>query len=360
MNMRGSSAIAIVALIIALPPLATAQSNPREKDLNVRLRTKHYAIGGTVSDARLREYGRLLEFIYAEYERGFSDLLDAPNQKKSRSDDEKANPRNSRPKDNRAGSNANQPAARPKSEKRGKNAAGDPPVSTAGDDHGATAEPGDDGLFPVAIFLNTREYQTQTRQNLGHNAEHTIGMYIPATRMLLIADQGNTRDTQEVLFHEAFHQFLDKYVANPPTWLNEGLATHFGSAVPAGKGVAFTNIPTARWKLAREAIEDKKAIPIEEVVNASAQQFYDKTPIRIDGFDNPTRSLLYYSEAYTLVHMLVNDVEGKKRLQNYIRDLARDDGGRTAEVTARYFDEKTCTALSPHWVKYVKAGPRNR
>ncbi len=339
-----SSVCALLILLFSLPAVSTAQNKLGEKGLNVRLKTKHYALGGTVSEARLREYGRLLEFIYSEYEKGFEVLLNESDSKSSTST-----------KTNRAGSSEKPEAPKAKGTARKPNS--DKPTDKVNprEDESEIGE-----RFPVAIFLNTREYQTQTRQHLGHNAEHTIGMFIPATRMLLIADQGNTRDTQEVLFHEAFHQFLDKYVADPPMWLNEGLAMHYGSAMPAGKGISFTNIPTDRWKLAREAIEDKKAIPLFDVVNATRDRFYDKTPIRIDEFDNVTRSSLYYSQAYTLVHMLLNDPEGKKRLQNYLRDLARDQGGQTAEITTRYFDEKTCTSLSPHWVKYVKAGPRPR
>lgn len=338
-----STACALVFLF-SLPSASSAQTKIGEPALNVRLKTKHYALGGTVSEARLREYGRLLEFIYSEYEKGF-DILLAETESKSTAPAKADRARGSRkPEVPKANETARKPGSEKSTDKKG-----------SGDAENEIGE-----RFPVAIFLNTREYQAQTRQHLGHNAEHTIGMFIPATRMLLIADQGNTRDTQEVLFHEAFHQFLDKHVADPPMWLNEGLAMHYGSAMPAGKGIEFTNIPTDRWKLAREAVEDKKAIPLVEVVNATRERFYDKTPIRIDEFDNVTRSSLYYAQAYTIVHMLLNDPDGKKRLQNYIRDLARDRGNHTAEITARYFDEKACTSLSPHWIKYVKAGPRGR
>lgn len=339
------STVCALVVLFSLPITGTAQNKLGEKGLNVRLKTKHYALGGTVSEARLREYGRLLEFIYSEYEKGFEDLLKETESKSS-----------TPAKVARAGGARKPEVSKEKETAPRKSGANKPPPKPGSDDD--ESEIGE--RFPVAIFLNTREYQTQTRQHLGHNAEHTIGMFIPATRMLLIADQGNSRDTQEVLFHEAFHQFIDKYVADPPMWLNEGLAMHYGSAMPAGKGITFTNIPTDRWKLAREAVEDKKAIPLVDVVNATRDRFYDKTPIRIDEFENVTRSSLYYAQAYTLVHMLLNDPEGKKRLQNYMRDLAGDRGNQTAEITARYFDEKTCNSIGPHWIKYVKAGPRAR
>ena len=359
MNRLRASLVSTLLLICGLQPLAIGQDGQRGNGVNVRLRTEHYAIGGTVSEARLREYGRLLEFIYVEYEKGFATLLNSGDVTTAGKSGGRAAQR-SPGKNSKSNGTADKPVTRKKSNNRDQGADKKPTGPAAGKDKPESDDQSDDALFPVAIFSSTKEYQTQTRQYLGHNAEHTIGMFIPATRMLLIADQGNTRETQEVLFHEAFHQFLNEHLADAPVWLNEGLATHYGSAVPAGKGIAFTNVPTIRWKLAREAIEGKKAISISDVVNASYERFYDKTPIKIDDFDNVTRSTLYYAQAYTLVHMLLHDAEGKKRLQNYIRDLARDREGRTAEITERYFDEKTCTALGPHWIKHVKSGPRSR
>jgi hypothetical protein len=321
--------------ILALPVVhAQRAANPADS-INVRLKTEHYAIAGSVSDERLREYGRALEYIYAEYDKGFAKLLDMPDQSaKSKSSSDKS--RTPAGKSGAGRSSSRKPA--------------DPPGS--GDS--------DDDLFSVVIFSNTKEYQSDTRRNLGHDAEHTIGMFIPTTRMLLIADQGNTRDTYEVLFHEAFHQFLNRHLKNPPMWLNEGLAVHYGSAMPSAHGVAFTNLPTSRWKVAREAIDAKKAVPLADVVAADRAKFYDPTPVKLDGFDDLRRQHLYYAQAYTLVHLLLNDAEGKKRLQNYIRDLAHDDGRNTVEITHKYFDEKTCEGLTQHWVRHVKSGPRSR
>jgi hypothetical protein len=331
----------VLLLACCATVLGQAVSTPADS-INIRLRTEHYAIAGSVSDARLKEYGRALEFIYAEYEKGFSKLLEAPLKSPKSKAGEKGATGSGKP---------NKPSAGDRS-RADKN---DPASDAAGAEVAADAD-----LFPVVIFSNTKEYQSDTRQHLGHNAEHSIGMFIPSTRMLLIADQGNSRDTFEVLFHEAFHQFLNRYVKNPPMWLNEGLAVHYGSAVPSGKGVAFTNLPTTRWKMAREAIDAKKMVPLADLVTASRAQFYDATPVKLDDFDNPRMQHVYYAEAYTLVHLLLNDAEGKKRLQNYVRDLAKDDGRNTAAITQKYFDAKTCEGLTQHWIRHVKSGPRVR
>jgi hypothetical protein len=326
---RVGSSVLLGALLLSAA--AWAQSADA---LAVRVRTEHYAIAGTVTDARLAEYSRALEFIHAEYEKGFARLLkpeadaaEKPARKKSARGSAKAK---------RAGSAAESPS---------------------GDND---AKPhADEALHRVVIFSNTNEYEREMQRHLAVSAEHTIGMFIPSRKLLAIADQGNSRDTYEVLFHEAFHQFMHKHLPNPPMWLNEGLAVYFGSGVPTGKGIAFTNVPTDRWKLAREAIDARKSIPLHEVVAASRAQFYDRTPVKIDDFEGVTRSSLFYSQSYTLLHMLQSDPEGRKRLQSYIRELADADGRASREITQKFFDEKTCRGLESHWARHVKAGARN-
>ena len=147
---------------------------------------------------------------------------------------------------------------------------------------------------------------------------------MPACKLLLILDQGNFDDTYEVLFHEAFHQFMDRYIANPPVWLNEGLAVHYGYARPSSGGLSFRQPPAIRWQLTRKLIQKQQALPLWDVVNAARGAFYDKTPIKVSGFERVTMSSLYYAQAYTLTHTLLSDSSGRQRLQDYLRDLARD------------------------------------
>jgi hypothetical protein len=60
-----------------------------------------------------------------------------------------------------------------------------------------------------------------------------------------------------------------------------------------------------------------------------------------------------YAEAYTLVHLLLADRDGRRRLQDYVRDLAEDDGTHTQKITQRYFDVSTCERLAEPWASYV-------
>ena len=69
----------------SLPAAGQSLDQVREKleQLNVRHQTKHYRLAGTVSDARFREYGQALEYVHAEYTRGFRSLLKGAKKERS-------------------------------------------------------------------------------------------------------------------------------------------------------------------------------------------------------------------------------------------------------------------------------------
>jgi len=334
--------IASISLALALPLYGQrGDLGKRLKELNVRHTTAHYVLAGTVTDARLREYGQALEWIHGEYARGFAGLLtEGPGS-------------SSAPVGSRPPAEGTKPAG---SSREG--GATDGPSGSSG---GLSITEGDkQGRFRVIVLAARHQYDQFAKAFLDQSAEHTNGMYLHAHQLLLVLDQGNPDDTYETLFHEAFHQFLRRYVSNPPMWLNEGLATHFGSARPARDGVVFSRPPTARWKLVRELIEDRKAIPLADVIHADRRQFYDRTPIRLADLDGVTRKHACYAEAYTLVHMLLNKPQARQRLHDYIRDLAADESGDAKAITEKHFDRKTCDSLASHWVEYVHSRPETR
>ena len=44
---------------------------------------------------------------------------------------------------------------------------------------------------------------------------------------------------------------------------------------------------------------------------------------------------------------------GRERVQNYIRDLAKDDGMNTRAITEKHFDKATCDQLTHSWIRHV-------
>ena len=319
------------------------------KELNVRVRTEHYALAGTVSDKTLNDYGRLLEIVHREYAATFAAVTDEPT--KSATDKRPA---------------AKAPKAATKGA-RGKTAEPVEPNAPAGDAKDANTPAArlapagldEQGRYPVLVFSTENEYQDFGREFLGGRTEHTGGMFIPSQGALLILDRGNPNSTSEVLFHEAFHQFMHRHIKNPPMWLNEGLAEYYGTArVQQGRLVFMPDADS--WKLVRKAIEKKLTISLAQLVQADHNQFYDATAVNISGFEDVRRSHLYYKQSYTLIHCLLADQTAKPRLRDYMRALAKDDGSNTAKITAEFFGPIVCDQITPFWIKHVQSRPENR
>lgn len=332
--------VLIAAVALLAPPPCLAQRgdlSEKLKELNVRLETDHYVLAGTVTDSRLEMYGRALEYIHREYKKGFSEVL-----KSQAKEDRKSGKSRSRDRSRQSGRRSSRRAGR---------AADEEPRTMDQDD--------EQGRFPVIIFNNRQDYDAFGRAFLG-GAEHSIGMYIPSCKLLLIQDQGNFDDTTEVLFHEAFHQFMHRYVTNPPMWLNEGLAVHYGYARATSSGLTFRQPPAIRWQLTRKLIQKGQALPLWDIVNAGRRQFYSRLPVKVSRFENLTMSSLHYAQAYTLVHTLLSDQSGRERLRNYLRDLAADDGTQTDRITREYFGPDVCEHMTSFWIEHVNSRPETR
>ena len=336
-------AVAVVALACAVPA-AAQRSNLAEKlgELNVRHVTEHYALAGTVNDARLEEYGRALEWIYGEYAQGFRKLFEEE-EKKSKAASRKKGQRGRR---STAGSRRSKRAAQ----------------KEASDDRkqqkpkaASILDRGEDERFPVIVFATGREYREFGREFIPGGTENSGGMYLGALGVLLILDRPDADDTYSVLFHEAFHQFMCRYVKDPPMWLNEGLAVYYEGARPGRSGIRFINTRKNFWDILRKVIPTPEAIPLQRIVTASRATFYDETPIHVDGYLGVHRKTLYYAEAYTLVHLLLEHADGRERVQNYICDLAKDDGMNTRAITEKYFDKATCDQLTHSWIRHVNS-----
>jgi hypothetical protein len=317
----------LVLAMGALPSVGFAQQGrlkAKLEGLNVRVRTEHYELAGTVSDRVLQEYGQMLEAIYGEYAAGYSELVGPPP--------------------------APKPKPRPRRGKQAHTQPAPPPANAP-----ETARP-----FRVLVFGTELEYREFGAEFLAVGSEHTTGQFIASVGALLIADQGNPDSTRPILFHEAFHQFMHRYIKDPPVWLNEGLATYYGSAEVGPGGLRIGQSSAGRWKLVRKLIEKGQALPLWDVVQAGRKEFYDRTPVKLSGYGHLARRHLYYAEAFTLIHTLLADATGRERLRNYVRDLAHDAGRNTARITEEYFGPAVCEHMTPYWIAHVQSRPENR
>ncbi len=304
--------------VFLAPATLAAQTGDLKKDvrdLDIRHRTEHYEIAGTVSQDRLEEYGRCLEYIHAEYARGFEELIGGKD----------------------VGTHPESP-----SKTRSK------PVNPPKPD--PSVEQPD--RFKVVVFADGPSYEQFTRSYFRGQAEHTRGLFVPGVDLLLIRDEPNSSETYEILFHEAFHQFVDRFIPHTPIWLNEGLATHYGTARPTSTGLAFDRPRNEYCRIVSSAASLARLIPFDEMFDADSHRFYNSE--KIDGVDFDRR-LLSYSQAYTLVAYMLFDEDGRLHIRNYMRKLAEAKSGKEAAAATReFFPPNLQERLVPAWLEFVR------
>ncbi len=272
-------------------------------NLNIRHRTQRYALAGTASDARLAEFGRCLEYIYREYADGFTELIAEP-----------------------------------------------PPGQETGEEDGA----GGDGRFKVVIFDKQAHYDEFGRAYFGVRAEHTRGLYVHAVGLLLISDVADVSETYGILFHEAFHQFAARYTPAAPTWLNEGLATYYGTARPTKSGLVFDRRASGLFQVVRDCASACQLIPLGELIGESRRSFYSDQRVQGTSHDHKT---LAYAQSYTLIAYILSDAAGREHLREYIRDLAKvKTEAKARRVTRQSFPPSLLDAMVPQWLTMVNRG----
>jgi hypothetical protein len=284
-------------------------------NLIVRHKTEHYALAGTISDARLLDYGRCLEYIYQEYARGFAKLTSNDGRKFHAED---ASQTNEEKKDGQSS-----------------------PVSGNFGDR-----------FPVIIFANRDEYELFGAKYFPATLEHTRGVFLRSLKLLVIRDDSDSSQTYEALFHEAFHQFAHRFTPFIPTWANEGLATYYGHARPTTSGLRFDKPASSHFKVVQEARVAKALIPLEELMVMNQARFYERE--KIANLDL-THKTLCYAQAYTLVTYILSDPAGVSRMRSYLKELAEATTRSEANsISRRYFDAQMLEAVTPQWLTYCQ------
>lgn len=335
---RFMGARAVILGFVALGGAATgtpAQTRSLRSDLgnlNVRLRTDHYAISGTIGDDRLAEYGRALEYIHKEYAAGFARLITRRNEQLGGSDELADLGRRAK-------------GAAPRSADHIERT----PYTKPPENDGPAAP---DRRFKVVVLSTGAEYQEFTQPYFGGRAEHTRGLFVPGAQLLIIRDEPASHETYEILFHEAFHQFVDRYIPAAPTWINEGLATYYGTARPTANGLVFDRPRTTFFDVVSSAADARQLIPLEELMQAAPNAFYARTPIKGLNFD---RSTLHYAQSYTLVAYMLRDEAGRAHLGEYLRGLANARSPKDAHrVTRKSFPDSLLDATVKGWVEMVR------
>ena len=213
----------------------------------------------------------------------------------------------------------------------------------------------------MIVFRERGDYLDFCRLVTGEDKDDTAGLYMPTYRLLLVSSRdtgkkyGETlwESTRHVLFHEAFHQYIDYFVEDCPSWLNEGLAEFFSTAEddPQTKGLVL-------GKVKKEPIGSEGMTSYQEIIGAfkPTARF---PPYALKEFIRISQSEYYaaaekdkqlhqakmganYAQGWAFCYFLVwgygkNGAKGRKVVIDYIKALK--DGKENDEAIGEAFKE---------------------
>ncbi|MEM7623601.1 MAG: DUF1570 domain-containing protein, partial [Planctomycetota bacterium] len=176
------------------------------------------------------------------------------------------------------------------------------------------------GLAPLPMptapmdtyVLGTRpQWQAITRRIAGRNAATYLriqrGGYAFSGRGVYW-DIGPS-DTLSLAAHEGWHQFTQSTFRNPlPSWLEEGIACYMEGfrwhPVMADTPNFLPWANTERFDILRRAVAAKRTLPLDELMSTRVADLVNSSG---DG------TLIYYGQAWALVHFLVEGENGRFR-----------------------------------------------
>lgn len=142
----------------------------------------------------------------------------------------------------------------------------------------------------VWIFDSEEAYHV-FGDTLARREDRSVGLYHPHIRTLLLFGKVSPKETQEVLFHEAFHQYLDVAVRHAPIWFNEGLAEYFGATTFDGAWKPVEGgLQPKRLGHLRSLLDERPPVDFQELMLMSPARFMDGD------------AGLHYAQSWAMVH----------------------------------------------------------
>lgn len=202
------------------------------------------------------------------------------------------------------------------------------------------------GRFEVAVYKERKSYL----ERMPPGAEGSGGAFVANLHLLTTFVEGRTNeDVFRTLYHEGLHQFVFNVVSpNCPIWLNEGLAEYFSYASWNGRRFRVGGVPTENLRVLQAAIRDNREVPFGRILAMTPQEWLQNVN------RGPAVSLVQYSQAWGMVHFLVNARGGRysRLLQRYIRAVA--DGEDAAEAFEDIFGNDL-DSFHRAWREYILA-----
>lgn len=197
----------------------------------------------------------------------------------------------------------------------------------------------------VWLFESKEGYMSFTAKLTGR-LDTSLGVYYPPLDTLLLFATMSTEQNLEVLFHEAFHQYLDIAVQNVPRWFNEGHAEYFGATKFDAKGAAIPagmldgRLTTMRVHLA----DGKKLVPLKDLITYGAGRFMSGTVS------------LHYAQSWAFVHFMRHGAppESRALFEKYADAIMSGRREKAYEESFGTLEDEEMAALDAGLLEYVQ------
>ncbi len=191
--------------------------------------------------------------------------------------------------------------------------------------------------FPVYLFSGQAGYERYLSEGLDVRAESTAGIYHLGLRQLLIWNLPDRTAMFETVRHEGLHQYLHRWIAEPPVWLNEGLAEFYENA-------QFQRPPSQEIQLHPGHLEtlrnQRNTLPsLATFVRLEPAGFYPNAQ-------------LHYAQAWAFVHMLLTTTPERRKLFDALLD-AGAAGASASEAIERVFAGVDLRALDSALLEHI-------
>jgi hypothetical protein len=287
-----------------------------------RAETTHYIVVGTAPPAVLLRLGRDMDFMYEAYDREFRGIFAEPD-----AEQDKRKSKSSRKK------------RRPSSKRRGNQRQTATAPAHVGPKH------------HLVILADENDFRTWTQQYIPKALPWVDAFFTASLRAVVIhLKEDGLEGAYPLLFHEGFHQFLFQYVPDAPVWLDEGLAVHYEQARPSRNGWRFPP-HEGRFRFCARKLDARQLTPLNQLFAMDQKTFYGGQ-MRHD--PEGEQAGQHYSEAYTLLYMMLQNAEAKALLQGYVRDLAKREGEDVMAITAKHFPPRVISRLQEAWLQTVR------
>jgi tetratricopeptide (TPR) repeat protein len=193
------------------------------------------------------------------------------------------------------------------------------------------------GRFRVYLFSGREGYLNYTKDVLGVSPTRSAGLYSRFLKQLLIWNAPQRDAMMRTVRHEGFHQYFDRIVSDPPSWINEGLAEYFEAA----------DYQNGRWNtglVRRDHLDRLKrgAPPLGDLVKLPPKTFYGRKALR------------NYAQAWAFVHFLLHGPKANQRLFDRLLEALQSEGDRAATGVKKILNAGTLQALEPAFRAYLE------